>query len=152
SDTSWPCGSRPCGYWRCGHDALPVVAWPSRHFANYKILFRPSHIHLQGRDERLLRNVHLAELAHPLLAFLLFFQELALAGDVAAVALGGDILAKGTQGFAGDNFPANCRLDRNLEHVRRDQLLELLHHGATAAFGASPVDQHGERVDRFAVD
>jgi hypothetical protein len=41
-------------------------------------------IHLQRRDERLLRDADAAELAHLLLASLLLFEELALAGDVAA--------------------------------------------------------------------
>src|SRR6266849_8950536 len=89
-----------------------------------------SHIHFQRRNERLLRNVHLAELAHALLAFLLLLQELALARHVAAIALGGDVLAEGAHGLAGDDFSAARRLVRNLEHVRRDQLFELLHPGA----------------------
>jgi hypothetical protein len=36
------------------------------------------HIHLQRRDERFLRNVDLAELAHALFAFALLVEELAL--------------------------------------------------------------------------
>src|SRR2546428_2468017 len=40
----------------------------------------------QGRHERLLRHVDTADGLHPLLAFLLPFQQLALARDVAAVA------------------------------------------------------------------
>jgi hypothetical protein len=44
-----------------------------------------STIHLQRRNERLLRDIHLAELPHLLLAFLLLLQKLALSGDVAAV-------------------------------------------------------------------
>ena len=43
--------------------------------------------HLQRRDERLLRDFHLAELAHALLAFLLLFEQLAFSGHVAAIAL-----------------------------------------------------------------
>lgn len=54
-----------------------------------------SAVHLEGGDERLLRDLDLAELAHALLALLLLVEELALAGDVAAVALGGDILRQG---------------------------------------------------------
>src|SRR5439155_12143075 len=46
-----------------------------------------SGVHLQCGKERRLRDLHLAELAHALLALLLFFQELALARDVAAIAL-----------------------------------------------------------------
>src|SRR5262249_58087737 len=80
-----------------------------------------SHIHLQGGDERLLRDVHLAELAHALLAFLLLLQQLALARGVAAVALGGHVLAEGAHGLARDHLAADRRLDRYLEHVRRAQ-------------------------------
>jgi len=36
--------------------------------------------------------------------------------------------------------------------VRRDQLLQLLAHGAAAGFGARLVHQHGQRIDRLAVD
>ena len=56
--------------------------------------YRFSHIHLQRRDKRLLRNVDLAELPHLFLAFLLLVQQLAFARGVAAVALGGDVLAE----------------------------------------------------------
>src|SRR5271170_945965 len=114
--------------------------------------FLASHIHLQRGDEGLLRDVDLAELAHALLAFLLLVQQLALAGRVAAIALGGDVLAEGAHGFPGDDLAADRGLDRNLEHVRRDQLLELLHHGAAAVLGAGAVNQHGERVDRLGID
>ena len=51
-------------------------------------------VHLQDRQEGLLRDLHVAHLLHPLLTFLLTLQQLALARDVAAVALGGDVLAQ----------------------------------------------------------
>src|SRR5689334_13637414 len=108
---------------------------------------KKSHIHLQGGDEGFLRDVHLAELAHALLALLLLIEQLALAGGIAAVALGGHVLAEGAHGLASDDLAADRRLDRHLEHVRRDQLLELLRHGAAAALGAGAVDQHRERID-----
>src|SRR5271168_5421594 len=85
-------------------------------------------IHLQRGDERFLRDVDLAELAHLLLAGLLLLEQLALAGGVAAVALGGDVLAQGPDGLPGDDLAADRRLDWDLEHVRRDQVLELLDH------------------------
>jgi len=59
-----------------------------------------SHIHLQGRNECLLRDVDLAELAHALLAFLLLLEKLALARDIAAIAFGGDIFAQCPDGLA----------------------------------------------------
>ena len=49
-------------------------------------------VYLQDCEKRFLRNFHRAYLLHPLLAFLLLLEELALAGDVAAVALGEHVL------------------------------------------------------------
>src|SRR6266851_2194989 len=95
-----------------------------------------SAIHLERRDKSFLRNVDLAELPHLLLAFLLLLQKLSFARDVAAVALCRDVLAQRAHGFARDHLAADRRLDRNLEHVRRDQLLHLLDHGAAAALRA----------------
>src|ERR1700677_385778 len=82
----------------------------------------PSILHLQRRDERLLRDLDPAELAHLLLAGLLLVEQLALAGGVAAVAFGGDVLAQGADGFAGDDLAADRQIGRALEHVRRDQV------------------------------
>src|SRR5690242_10345400 len=47
----------------------------------------------QNREEGFLRNVHLADALHAALAFFLFFEQLAFARDVAAVALGKNVLA-----------------------------------------------------------
>src|SRR6478609_11735868 len=57
-----------------------------------------SAIDLQRGNECFLRDVDLAELPHLLLAFLLLLQKLAFAGDVAAIAFGGDVLAQGAHG------------------------------------------------------
>src|SRR3954471_8021292 len=73
-------------------------------------------------EKRLLRDLHAADLLHPLLAFLLLFEQLALARDVAAVALGEDVLAQRLYRLAGDHAPADRRLNRDLEHLARDQL------------------------------
>src|SRR4051812_17197398 len=58
-----------------------------------------SAIHLQCGNESFLRDVDLAELPHLLLAFLLLLQKFSFARDVAAVALCGDVLAQGADGF-----------------------------------------------------
>src|SRR5262245_50886803 len=58
--------------------------------------------HAKGRDECLLRNLHVAVLAHALLALLLLLKQLLLARDVAAVALCGHVLAQRTDRFASD--------------------------------------------------
>ena len=76
-------------------------------------------------DERLLGDLDAADHLHPLLALLLLLQQLALAGDVAAVALGEHVLADRADGLAGDDPGADRGLDRHLELLARDQLLEL---------------------------
>ena len=57
--------------------------------------------HLQRGDECFLRDFHLAELAHALLAGLLLVEQLTLAGSVAAIAFGGDVLPQGRDGLIG---------------------------------------------------
>ena len=49
---------------------------------------------LQHGQEGFLRDLDRADLLHALLAFLLLLEQLALARDVAAVALGDDVLAQ----------------------------------------------------------
>src|ERR1700758_3148607 len=78
-----------------------------------------SAIYLQRGNKSFLRDVDLAELPHLLLAFLLLLQKFSFAGDVAAVALRGDVLAQRAHGLARDHLAADRRLDRDLEHVRR---------------------------------
>ena len=62
-------------------------------------------------DEGFLGDGDFSELLHALFAFLLLFEEFALAGDVAAVALGGDVLAEGADGGARDDLRAQGGLD-----------------------------------------
>ena len=52
------------------------------------------------------------------------FQQLALAGDIAAVALGCDILAQGRNSFAGNHLPAYRRLNRHLIELTWNFILE----------------------------
>src|SRR5262245_52210143 len=90
-------------------------------------------LHLQRGDEGLLRDLHLAELAHALLAALLLLGQLALSRDVAAVALGEHVLPERADGLAGNDASADRRLDGDLEEVGGNQLLQLLAHGPAAA-------------------
>src|SRR5580765_5880838 len=82
-----------------------------------------SALYLQHGQECLLWNLDLADLLHAPLALLLFLEELALTGDVAAVALRGNVLAQGLDGLTGDHLGADRRLDHHLEHLAGDQLL-----------------------------
>src|ERR1700682_690042 len=88
-------------------------------------------IKLQHRHERLLWNLDRTDPLHPSLAFLLLFQQLAFARDVAAVALRKHVLPHRWNRFAGDHLAADRRLQRHLEHLARDDRLQLLDKFAT---------------------
>src|SRR5262245_20160623 len=93
-------------------------------------------LHLEEGQERLLGDVHPADLLHALLALLLLLEELALARDVAAVALGEDVLAQGRHVLACDDLAADRRLDRHLEELARDLLAQLGREAAALLRGA----------------
>src|SRR6185437_9160505 len=57
----------------------------------------------EHREERLLRHLHPADLLHALLALLLLLEQLALARDVAAVALREHVFAPRLDGLARDH-------------------------------------------------
>src|SRR5688572_1983258 len=61
----------------------------------------------EGGDEGLLRDLDPSHHLHPLLALLLLLEQLALAADVAAVALGEDVLAQRADVLAGDDARAD---------------------------------------------
>src|SRR4029078_7877178 len=89
---------------------------------------RGSVVELQRRDEDVARHLDAPDRLHLLLAFLLLLQQLALTRDVAAVALGEHVLALGLHGLAGDDLATDRGLDRHIEHLPRDQFLQLLAH------------------------
>jgi hypothetical protein len=69
------------------------------------VFFLPGSIPgFEDGHEGFLGDVDRADALHALFAFLLFFEEFALAGDVAAVALGGAVFADGLVGSAGDDL------------------------------------------------
>src|SRR3974390_626970 len=154
--TTMPMNDSPSGIRLSARASLRASSmsapWPSMMTTSASSAALALHIHLQRGDERLLRDVDLAVLAHALLAFFLLLQKLALAGGVAAVAFGGHVLAECAHGLARDHLAADRRLDRHLEHVRGNQFFQFLRHRAAARLRAGAVDQHGERVDRLAVD
>src|SRR5580704_1083037 len=81
----------------------------------------------EDREKRLLWYLDLAELLHSLFAFALFLQQLSLARDVAAIALGGDILPHSRDCFASDDARTDRRQQRNLELMLRDFAFEPFH-------------------------
>src|SRR5262247_2473353 len=107
---------------------------------------------LEDGQEGLLRHFHLAHLLHALLTLLLLLEELALARDVAAVALGGHVLAHGLHGFPRDDAAADGRLDGDLEHLTGDDATELLHQHLAPLVGLVAVHDDAEGVDRVAIE
>src|SRR4051794_25576530 len=105
---------------------------------------------LQDGEERLLRDLDAPDLLHALLALLLALEELALARDVAAVALGGHVLAEGLDGLAGDDVRADRRLDRDVVLLARDLRAQLLGQHAPDVIGLVAMHDHRERIDGIA--
>src|SRR3954470_12902682 len=99
--------------------------------------------HLENGEERFLRDLDPPDALHALLAFLLLLEQLALARDVTAVALGEHVLAHRLDRLAGDDPAADCRLNRHLEHLPRDQLAHL--GGQRAAAVVGDVAVHDDR-------
>ena len=64
---------------------------------------------LLGRRGRLLAGYLPCRFAHALLALFLLVEEFAFAADVAAVALGDDVLTDGGDGLACDDLGADGR-------------------------------------------
>src|SRR5436190_19752486 len=83
-------------------------------------------VHPEHGEECLLRDLDRPDPLHPLLAFLLLLEQLPLPGDIATVAIGQDVLAHGPDRFPGNDVASDRRLDRDLEHLARDQLLQAL--------------------------
>ena len=90
-------------------------------------------------------------MAHPLLALLLFLEELALAGDVAAVALRRHVLADLAHCLAGDDFRADGCLDGNVELLARNEFLELQADLPAEIIRVVLVDEGGQGVCRVTV-
>src|SRR5574340_408130 len=80
---------------------------------------------LQHGQERLLRDLDAADGLHPLLAGLLLLEELLLAGDVTAVALGEHVLPERLDRLARDDLRADRRLHGDVEHLAGDQRTQL---------------------------
>src|SRR3546814_13496051 len=90
-------------------------------------------------------------LAHALLAGLLLFQQLPLAGDIAAVALRRHVLAQGGDGLARDHLAADGSLDGDIDELARAEILEAFDEHAAARLDLAAVDDDGQRVDRLRV-
>src|SRR5688500_18704004 len=104
----------------------------------------------QRREEGLLRDLDAPDLLHPALARLLLLEQLALAGYVAAVTLGGYVLAVSPNRLAGDDPLSHGRLHRNLELLARDKLFQFFDERPAASISLVAVYDDRERVHEFA--
>src|SRR5205823_14955276 len=102
--------------------------------------------------ERFLRDLDVADALHTLLTLALLLEQLALARDVAAVALGQHVLAHGADRLTRDDAAADGRLHRHLEQLARDELFELLDEGLAQRVGLLAVGNQREGVDGLAID
>lgn len=109
-------------------------------------------VEFQNGEEGFLRDLYAADLFHAFLALLLFFEELAFAGYVATVALGGYIFADGFDGFAGNDFGAYGSLHGHVELLARYQLFEFHTHLATNGLGIVDVGEGREGIDTLAIE
>src|SRR5205085_2007694 len=130
--------------------AMTIDSKYSRAVDFLKLLFTVR-AHPQNGEERFLRDVDFSHPFHALLAFLLFLEQLPLARDVAAVTLGEHVLAHRLDRFTRDDAPADRRLNRDLEHLTRNQLAHLRRQRAAAIVCHVPMDDDRQRVDRIAV-
>src|SRR5271155_1322543 len=107
---------------------------------------------LEQGQESLLRNLDASDLLHPLLAFLLLLEQLAFSRDVAAVTLGGDVLAQRLDGFARDNLGADRGLNRDFEHLTWYQLAHLFAQRPAPFVGLVAMHDNRKRVHHLAVN
>src|SRR5882762_8122968 len=108
--------------------------------------------YLQNGEEGFLRNVHLADALHAALAFFLFFEEFAFARNVAAVALGENVLANRRDRFARNDTAANRGLDRHFKHLPRNEFSQARDQIAPALSRKVAMDDQRECIDGFAGD
>lgn len=74
-------------------------------------------IQLQYAHKGFLWNLYVSDLAHPLLSFFLFFQQLFLTGNITAIALGKHVFSHCSDGLSCDDLASHCCLDRDLKKL-----------------------------------
>src|ERR1700722_1905965 len=107
---------------------------------------------LEQGQESLLRNLDASDLFHPLFAFLLLLEQLSFSRDIAAVTFGGDVLAQRLDGFARDNLGADSGLNRDFEHLARNQLAHLFAQRPASFVSLVAMHDYRKRVNHLAVD
>ena len=91
-------------------------------------------------------------MTHSLFSFLLLFEQLALAAHITSVAFGRYVLAHLLDGLTGDDFGADCSLNRDVELLARNQVLEFHAHLASQVVGIIFVDEGRKGIGRLSVE
>src|SRR5262249_32691558 len=112
----------------------------------------PRGLRAGDRHERVLRDLDRADALHAPLPCLLPLEQLALAGHVAAVALGEDVLAHGRDGLPGDDLAADRRLQRHVEELAWNYPAELLDEAPAVEGRPLPLDDHRKGIHGRAGD
>src|SRR5438477_5829871 len=112
----------------------------------------PLLIEAKDGHEGFLGDVYVADALHAFFAFGLLLEELALAADVAAVALREDVLAHRADRLAGDDAAADRGLQRHIEHLARDERAEFFDEAAALHDGFFAMRDQREGIDGGAVD
>ena len=99
-----------------------------------------------------MRDLDGAHHLHPLLAFLLTLEQLALPGDVTAVTLGGDVLSLCFDRLSRDDPRADRRLHGYVVELAWDQHLEAPDHRLSVSVRLVTVDDGGEGIHRLPVE
>src|SRR5262249_40885575 len=107
-------------------------------------------IRFQNRQERFLRDFDLADLLHAFLTGGLLGPQFALAGDVAAVALGRHVLLDGSDGLASNNPAADGRLNSDLEQMPINFAAEFLYELTATALGKTTMNNRGQGIHTLA--
>src|SRR3954447_16618421 len=103
-------------------------------------------VQVEHGEKCLLRDLDAAHGLHAFLALLLLLEQLPLARDVAAVALREHVLAAGFHGLARDDARADRCLDRDVEHLARDLLTQLLDEALAALVRELAMDDQRQGV------
>ena len=99
-----------------------------------------------------MRHVHAADGLHALFAFFLLLEQLALTGNIAAVALRKHVLAQSPDVLASNNAGADSCLHGDFELLSGDEFLEALRHAQTVGVGLVLVDDRTESVNSVSVE
>ena len=103
-------------------------------------------------EESFLRHFYRTDLLHAFLALLLFLEQLALSGNIAAVTLGRHVLTNGLDSLTRNDFCPDGSLDGYVELLARNKFLEFLAHAAPERKGIVGMGECGKCVDAFTVE